>query len=136
MAPERIAHRVDVHVGRRLRQRRWARGWTQQQLAEQVGIRFQQIQKYETGENRLSASRLWDIAQALEVPVSYFFEGLEEGDDVDARASLLSERETLALVRAYYAIPPAKRASLLDLARILGKPDPDAPGANPRRRRS
>ena len=62
-----MKHNVDVHVGKRIRHRRWMIGMTQQQLAEKVGIKFQQIQKYETGMNRVSASRLWDIAQAVEV---------------------------------------------------------------------
>merc|ERR1712173_401979 len=65
----RMTHPVDVHVGKRIRHRRWLVGMTQQQLAERVGIKFQQIQKYETGANRVSASRLWDIADALDVPV-------------------------------------------------------------------
>ncbi len=116
-----MAHRVDIHVGQRVRQRRWAKGMTQQQLAEMVGIRFQQIQKYETGENRLSASRLWDIAAALEVPVSYFFEGLADGPEGEAtEGHLLNDREALSLIRAYYAIPGEKRRKLLDLARVLG----------------
>ena len=70
-------HPVDVHVGKRIRHRRWMNGTTQQQLAEKVGIKFQQIQKYETGMNRVSASRLWDIAHALGVDVSFFFEELK-----------------------------------------------------------
>ena len=57
-----MPHKVDIHVGQRLRQRRWLVGMTQQGLAEMVGIKFQQIQKYETGANRVSASRLWDIS--------------------------------------------------------------------------
>lgn len=56
-----MKHPVDLHVGQRVRQRRWLFGMTQQQLAEKVGIKFQQIQKYETGTNRISSSRLWDI---------------------------------------------------------------------------
>lgn len=67
-----MKHPVDVHVGKRIRHRRWMVGMTQQQLAEKVGIKFQQIQKYETGMNRVSASRLWDISDALSVPVSFF----------------------------------------------------------------
>jgi transcriptional regulator with XRE-family HTH domain len=67
---------TDVHVGQRVRNRRWALGMPQKELAEAVGIRFQQIQKYETGANRISASRLWDIAKTLDVPVEYFFDGL------------------------------------------------------------
>ena len=69
-----MKHPVDVHVGQRVRRRRWLVGMTQQQLAGKVGIKFQQIQKYETGMNRVSASRLWDIAEVLEVPVSFFFD--------------------------------------------------------------
>lgn len=119
-----MPHRVDVHVGKRVRHRRWLVGMTQQQLAEKVGIKFQQIQKYETGANRISASRLWDIAEALEVPVSFFFEGLEEtakGDDQKSGvpADLMGDKEALDLVRSYYAIPENQRRRLFDLARVL-----------------
>ncbi len=72
-----MKHNVDVHVGKRIRHRRWMIGMTQQQLAEKVGIKFQQIQKYETGMNRVSASRLWDIAETLGVHIGFFFEGLD-----------------------------------------------------------
>ena len=119
-------HPVDVHVGRRVRQRRWMMGVTQQQLAERVGIKFQQIQKYETGMNRISASRLWDIAHALDADVSFFFDGLEgaeAGGDGAERSSLprdvMADREALELVRSYYAIPEAQRRRLFDLARVL-----------------
>ena len=71
---------IDRHLGKRLRQRRRTLGLTQQQIAEAVGVRFQQIQKYECGANRISAARLWLLAKALESPVGAFFEGL--GDDV------------------------------------------------------
>ena len=60
-----MTHPVDIHVGQRVRQRRWLLGMTQQQLVEQVGIKFQQIQKYETGANRVSSSRLWDISEVM-----------------------------------------------------------------------
>ncbi|MEO1293755.1 MAG: helix-turn-helix transcriptional regulator, partial [Pseudomonadota bacterium] len=63
-----MANDIDVHVGLRLRQRRWMLGLTQQQLGERIGIKFQQVQKYETGQNRISASRLYELATALEVP--------------------------------------------------------------------
>lgn len=121
-----MAHPVDVHVGKRVRHRRWLIGMTQQQLAERVGIKFQQIQKYETGANRVSASRLWDIAEALDVPVSFFFEGLSETADIaDAQegagvpADLLGDKEALDLVRSYYAIPENQRKRLFELARVL-----------------
>ena len=67
---------VDDHVGRRLRARRKELGISQEKLANVLGISFQQVQKYESGVNRVSASRLWNIAQALEVGVGYFFEGI------------------------------------------------------------
>lgn len=116
-----MQHPVDIHVGKRIRHRRWAVGSTQQGLAEAVGIRFQQIQKYETGANRVSASRLWDIASTLGVPVSFFFEGLDEEVEADAAlpADLLGDREALELLRSYYNIPEAQRRKLYDLARAL-----------------
>lgn len=115
-----MKHSVDVHVGKRIRHRRWMIGMTQQQLAEKVGIKFQQIQKYETGMNRVSASRLWDIAQAVDVPVSFFFEGLDEGQNRDAvEGDILADKEALQLVRAYYAMPEAQRRQIFELARVL-----------------
>jgi len=99
---------------------------TQQQLAEAVGIKFQQIQKYETGMNRVSASRLWDIAAALSVPVSFFFEGLDEEApataskaEADLPFDILKDKEALDLVRSYYAIPETQRRRLFELARVL-----------------
>jgi transcriptional regulator with XRE-family HTH domain len=95
-------------------------GMTQQQLAQKVGIKFQQIQKYETGMNRISASRLWDIGEALGVPVSFFFEGLKDGEPVgDLPGDILGDKEALELVRSYYAIPETQRRRLFDLARVL-----------------
>lgn len=119
-----MPHPVDVHVGKRIRHRRWLVGMTQQQLAESVGIKFQQIQKYETGANRVSASRLWDIADALDVEVSFFFEGLdndgaEQEDGSSIPSDLLGDKEALDLVRSYYAIPENQRRRLFDLARVL-----------------
>ena len=119
-----MTHPVDVHVGKRVRHRRWLTGMTQQQLAEQVGIKFQQIQKYETGANRVSASRLWDIADALDVPVSFFFEGLNQDQKDEAEKSmvppdLMGDKEALDLVRSYYAIPENQRRRLFELARVL-----------------
>lgn len=102
---------------------------TQQQLAEKVGIKFQQIQKYETGMNRISASRLWDIAEALSVPVAYFFEGVDGAEAKPAAEAgtgasalpgdILADKEALELVRSYYAIPENQRRRLFELARVL-----------------
>ncbi|MDG0989896.1 MAG: helix-turn-helix transcriptional regulator [Yoonia sp.] len=120
-----MKHPVDVHVGKRIRQRRWMNGTTQQQLAEAVGIKFQQIQKYETGMNRVSASRLWDIAHVLAVPVSFFFDGLDaEGGETlqgDMPSDVLTDKEALELLRSYYAIPENQRRRLFDLARVLSE---------------
>lgn len=116
-----MKHNVDVHVGKRIRHRRWMIGMTQQQLAEKVGIKFQQIQKYETGMNRVSASRLWDIAQAVDVPVSFFFEGIDEAaaPNASVEGDILADKEALQLVRSYYAMPEAQRRQIFELARVL-----------------
>ncbi len=118
-----MKHPVDVHVGKRVRHRRWMVGMTQQQLAERVGIKFQQIQKYETGMNRVSASRLWEIGSALGVTVSFFFEGLgDKAADTpsdDLPGDLLADKEALELIRSYYSIPENQRRRLFDLARVL-----------------
>lgn len=123
---------VDVHVGQRLRQRRTLLGMSQEKLAKAFGVSFQQVQKYERGANRISASRLHLLTKILDVPITYFFEGLpsvvpdhpsvEEGGENDRMAS----RETLELVRAYYRIPDAVvRKRLVDLARALGREETD-----------
>ena len=120
-----MKHPVDVYVGKRVRQRRWMVGMTQQQLAEKVGIKFQQIQKYETGMNRVSASRLWDISEALDVNIAFFFEGLEAKDGEDKTGDgtipgdILADKEALELVRSYYSIPENQRRRLFELARVL-----------------
>jgi transcriptional regulator with XRE-family HTH domain len=119
-----MKHPVDVHVGKRVRHRRWMVGMTQQQLAGKVGIKFQQIQKYETGMNRISASRLWDIADSLSVPVSFFFEGINENADTSGEVNgvpgdILGDKEALELVRSYYAMPENQRRRLFELARVM-----------------
>ncbi len=116
-----MKHPVDVHVGKRIRHRRWMVGMTQQQLADSVGIKFQQIQKYETGMNRVSASRLWDIARTLGVQIGFFFEGLgaEDAGESAVATDILANKEAMELIRAYYAIPEQQRKRLFDLARVL-----------------
>lgn len=116
-----MKHPVDVHVGKRIRHRRWMVGMTQQQLAEQVGIKFQQIQKYETGMNRVSASRLWEISETLDVPVDHFFEGLKEDAATVEGQDFLADKEAMELIRAYYAMPENQRRRLFDLARVLSE---------------
>ena len=120
----RMIHPVDNHVGLRIRHRRKLLGMTQQQLANGVGIRFQQIQKYESGANRVSASRLWDLSRRLKVPVSYFFDGIEpplraNNDDTVLRADIMHDKETIDLIRAYYALDEQPRQRLLELAKAM-----------------
>ena len=118
-----MATDIDLHLGRRLRRRRRLLGLTQQQLATQVGIRFQQIQKYECGANRISAARLWQLAEALESPVSYFYDGLEEAierrEATNQGGEMFSRKETLDLIQAYYQLGERPRRRLLDLAKSL-----------------
>ena len=117
-----MATDIDLHLGRRLRRRRRLLGLTQQQLAMQVGIRFQQIQKYECGANRISAARLWQLAEALETPVSYFYDGLAEAmerRETAAGGEMFSRKETLDLIQAYYQLGERPRRRLLDLAKSL-----------------
>ena len=116
-----MATDIDLHLGRRLRRRRRLLGLTQQQLALAVGIRFQQIQKYECGANRISAARLWQLAEALETPVAYFYDGLAEAAarEEDRGGEMFSRKETLDLIQAYYRLSERPRRRLLDLAKSL-----------------
>lgn len=118
-----MATDIDLHLGRRLRRRRRLLGLTQQQLANQVGIRFQQIQKYECGANRISAARLWQLAEALESNVAYFYDGLDEALEKNANpgggGEMYSRKETLDLIQAYYQLGERPRRRLLDLAKSL-----------------
>jgi transcriptional regulator with XRE-family HTH domain len=116
---------IDLHIGRRLRARRRLLGLSQPELATAVGVKFQQIQKYECGEDRISASRLWLLCSALNAPVDYFYEGLgqqsekrpfaaETPDESDAQ---VDARE---LAHSYERLAEQSRRSLLELARSLG----------------
>ncbi|MBK5927330.1 helix-turn-helix domain-containing protein [Rhodobaculum claviforme] len=106
----------------RIRTRRLALGLSQQMLATQLGVTFQQIQKYERAINRVSASMLWNMAQALSVPISYFYDALPQGDGEQASDRELQDFQASALMRAFAAIDPPKRAKLLSLARSMVKP--------------
>jgi len=119
-----MATDIDLHLGKRLRRRRRLLGLTQQQLANSVGIRFQQIQKYECGANRISAARLWQLAEALETPVGYFYDGLADlaerkNLEADHGGEMFSRKETLDLIQAYYQLSERPRRRLLDLAKSL-----------------
>jgi transcriptional regulator with XRE-family HTH domain len=108
---------IDRHVGARVRERRIMLGLTQQQLADLIGVTYQQAHKYERGINRVSAGRLYEIAQVLSVPVGYFFEGLE---GQDPRAVSPRERMCLELARNFAQIPNERhQEALSQLARVL-----------------
>ena len=120
-----MSNDIDVYLGKRLRRRRRLLGLTQQQLAGTVGVRFQQIQKYECGATRISAARLWQLSEALDVPVGYFYDGLsdrmekETNLEAEGGGEMFARKETLDLVRAYYLLGERPRRRLLDLAKSL-----------------
>ena len=132
-----IPNPVDVHVGARLRQRRTLLGMTQTKVGEAIGLTFQQMQKYEKGTNRISASRLYDLSGVLDVPVEYFFDDMPNAVAASSLAQggskakkppsyepdPMTKRETLELVRAYYKIEDAEiRNRLRELTKALGAP--------------
>lgn len=82
-----VTHPIDIEIGRRIRHRRWRIGMSQQDLGKLAGVSFQQIQKYEIGRNRVSASKLWVISRALSIPTSYFFDGIEESGQFETLLS-------------------------------------------------
>ena len=110
---------IDRVIGAKLRLRRGELGITQTQLANAIGVTFQQVQKYEQGTNRFGGSRLAGIAKALEVPVSYFFD--QSADDLEvAQGSLLHGRGAVSLLKAYAAIKDQRqRTALVNLTRAL-----------------
>jgi len=135
---------IDVHVGKRLRLRRTLLGMSQERLGELLGLTFQQVQKYERGVNRIGSSRLYELGQILDVPVSFFFDDMvgtrlpsrvhgalpglaEESANFQRNLDgtlLLERRETLELVRAYYRISDSQvRKRLFELAKALGSPE-------------
>ncbi len=131
--PSGKPHPVDIHVGGRMRLRRTLLGMSQEKLGEAMGLTFQQVQKYERGANRISASRLYELSRILDVPISYFFEELS-AEEVDARVRSsgfeeesdtfepdpMTKRETLELVRAYYKITdPKVRKRLFEMTKAL-----------------
>jgi len=108
---------IDRHVGARVRERRIMLGLTQQQLADLIGVTYQQAHKYERGINRVSAGRLYEISQVLSVPVGYFFDGL---DGQDSRAISPRERMCLELARNFAQSPNERhQEALSQLARVL-----------------
>jgi transcriptional regulator with XRE-family HTH domain len=128
-------HPIDQHVGNRVRLRRTLLGFSQDKLAQALGLTFQQVQKYERGANRVSASKLFEIASILGVQISYFFQDME-GQTVSAVQGMaesaaepfeheqLQRRETVELVQAYYRIAsPQVRKRMLELIKAVSLGD-------------
>ena len=129
-------HPVDIHVGARVRMRRTLLGMNQTKLGEELGLTFQQVQKYENGKNRISASRLYDLARVFDVSIEHFFEDMPP--EIAARSPVtkgrgrmkklpsyepnpMAKRETLELVRAYYKIEGVNvRKRVYQLTKALG----------------
>ena len=123
-----VPHPVDTHVGRRMRQQRELRGLTQVELARQLGLSFQQVQKYETGANRISASKMWQLCDVLGVTPGYFFEGLEgkkrkgSGASLDAPQDGRSARQVLDLNKAFKQIDDTRvRRQVVQLVKSLAR---------------
>lgn len=123
-------HSADIHAGHKLRQRRLLVGMTQEQLAEAVDVSFQMIQKYEKGA-RISVSRLTQIARALGVSEAFFFSGeptqnRKVAEDKEAlNDDVLTSKETITLLKAYYALPDQTRKHMLDILKDLKDKDGD-----------
>ncbi len=132
------SHPVDIHVGARVRLRRTLRGMTQTDLGDAIGVTFQQMQKYEKGTNRISASRLYALAGALDVPISFFFDEMlpvvtnkapakrrgKGKESVSYDPDLMAQRGTMEFVRAYYKIENANvRQRVYELTKVLGAAD-------------
>ena len=122
-----VPNPIDVHVGNRIRMRRLLLGMNQETLANALGLTFQQVQKYEGGANRVSASRLSAMAEILSVPISYFFGDLR-ADNVEVSPEdqrwreHLQKPETIELIRLYYAIPDSKiRQQFLEMTKTLAE---------------
>ena len=142
----RQANLIDEHVGARVRLRRMLLGMSQEKLGESLGLTFQQVQKYEKGVNRIGASRLFDLAQVLGVPVQFFYDewsaiaaesghavGFSEKPQESYVVDFLGSRDGLELNKAFVRITdPKVRRSVIDLVRSLAGPEPtDDMGAEP-----
>lgn len=128
----RSANPIDVHVGARVRIRRKLMRMSQEKLGDQLGVTFQQVQKYERGANRIGASRLWKLSEVLEMPVASFYEGLEGGNSAEVKSDksalvyeFINSTDGVSLAKAILKIKnKAVRRQILELARSLGNEQP------------
>lgn len=115
---------IDQHVGERIRLRRTERGLTQEQVAEALEVSYQQVQKYETGANRISAGRIWEIARKLDVEIGYFFAGLANGETPAPLEHGGRQRSAIELVRKFAQIEdPEVRAAIAGLVKTIVERD-------------
>lgn len=135
MSDERLANAVDEHIGKRVKSRRLQIDLSQEKLADLVGVTFQQIQKYENGVNRVAASRLWEMAKALGVPVGFFFEGLNVAGSGVAEQSqeivydMLATPEGQRLLQIFGSIrSPRLRRRVVELVRVMAEEEDGAAG--------
>ncbi|HEX2859317.1 MAG TPA: helix-turn-helix domain-containing protein [Alphaproteobacteria bacterium] len=135
---------IDTHVGQRLKARRQLLGFSQEKLGSAVGVSFQQVQKYESGANRVGASRLMQLAKVLGTSVAYFFEGFS-GDKANLKMvaedkpvmdeAVFQKKETIDLLKAFYALPEATRPHVLKMVKALNTEDaPAKPKAKAKRK--
>jgi transcriptional regulator with XRE-family HTH domain len=122
--PDAAPHPIDVHVGRRVAERRLALRYNQSELGRALGLTFQQVQKYEKGTNRISASKLWLIAQFLGVELSYFFDGLPtDGPTPDAPEAISAvaapTRQSIEISSRVVGLPVAQQKLVLELVRSM-----------------
>lgn len=123
MSGQKDSDPIAQHIGARIRDKRKLQGWSQKSLAERVGIAFQQIQKYESGANRVNSITLYHIGRALDVPIGYFYEGLSGANgDLCSQVSTLSDGTDM--MKSFIAIKnPQARASLVTMAKTLAGVD-------------
>lgn len=119
-----MSNPVDAHIGARLRERRLALGLTQNELGDQVGIAGQQVQKYECGENRVSISRMWSLARALGVSMTFFYDGLPDAvpEAESRRGDPRQDREAREFVQIYFSLPDLQRRQFRGMMNSLAKP--------------
>lgn len=110
---------IDKHIGKRVKDVRILNGFSQQELGNELGLTFQQVQKYESGKNRISSSKLFCISQTFDVPITYFFKGLDDGISTESPLDLTPE--LIKLIKGYQSLSKEGQKSLLNFLKIMQK---------------
>jgi len=127
-APNEPPHAIDLHVGERIRTRRMLLGMGQEKLAQSIGVTFQQVQKYEKGYNRVSASRLYEIANVLGVAVAFFFEGAPQANTT---GDPMHETKNIKVVHLFNQLKPHTQEHVVALMKAIATGDRASPAAMP-----